>query len=150
MATNTNLYLSNLAVWLVKLHNLHWNVTGTAFYSVHEYTEQLYNQVMEQYDEVAELMKMNGQQPAARLSDYLKLAVIKELDSRDFSVTEALGIIEGDMMYMQNLAKEIRAEAAQADCFQTQALFEGFAAGFAKQLWMLRATRSEGGCCCQG
>lgn len=147
MTSNTNLYLSNLAVWVVKLHNLHWNVTGPTFYALHEYTERLYDEMMEQYDAVAELMKMTGQQPLAKMADYLKVAQIKEVDSREYSGQEVMGMIEGDMMYMQNLAKEIRAEAVECDCFQTQSLFEGYIAAFSKQLWMLRATRTQAECC---
>ena len=47
-------YLANLAVWNVKLHNIHWNVVGPYFVSVHEYTEKLYDEVFEAYDAVAE------------------------------------------------------------------------------------------------
>ena len=39
-----DLYLSNLAVMTFKLHNLHWNVTGLAFKSIHEFTEMMWNQ----------------------------------------------------------------------------------------------------------
>lgn len=42
-----NVYLSNLALWNVKLHNLHWNVTGRTFVQIHEFTEKLYDEVSE-------------------------------------------------------------------------------------------------------
>ena len=32
-----NQYLADLSVWNVKLHNLHFNVTGPQFKSIHEY-----------------------------------------------------------------------------------------------------------------
>lgn len=50
-----NVYLSNLALWNVKLHNLHWNVTGRTFVQIHEFTEKLYDEVFEQFDAVAEI-----------------------------------------------------------------------------------------------
>ena len=37
-----NSYIASLLVWNVKLHNIHWNVTGHLFKPVHEYTEALY------------------------------------------------------------------------------------------------------------
>ncbi|MFP4198930.1 MAG: ferritin-like domain-containing protein, partial [Halanaerobium sp.] len=55
-----NTYLSNLAVLNTKLHNLHWNVEGKQFMQVHNFTEDLYNDFFEKYDEVAEIMKMKG------------------------------------------------------------------------------------------
>ena len=56
---------------------------------------------------------------------------------------------------MLELAREIRNEAAEADDFEVQGMFEGFIGGFMKQLWFLRAMRSkaadcsdESSCCC--
>lgn len=34
-----NIFLSNLAVINVKIHNLHWNVVGPNFFVVHKMTE---------------------------------------------------------------------------------------------------------------
>ena len=50
--TNTerlNAYVASLLVWNVKLHNLHWNVTGKLFKPLHEYTEALYDKAFEAY-----------------------------------------------------------------------------------------------------
>ena len=60
---NLNVYLSNLAVLNVNLHNIHWNVVGKQFFRVHEFTESLYDDFFEQYDAVAELLKMKGENP---------------------------------------------------------------------------------------
>jgi len=35
----------------IKLHNLHWNVTGLTFKAVREYLETLYEDSFEKYDE---------------------------------------------------------------------------------------------------
>ena len=34
-----NVYVATLAVWNVKLHNIHWNVEGHLFKGIHEYTK---------------------------------------------------------------------------------------------------------------
>ena len=47
------------------------------------------------------------------------------------------------MEKVAKLAREIRDEAAEADDFQVQGTFEGYLAGFAKDLWFLRAMRSD-------
>lgn len=114
--TNTerlNAYVASLLVWNVKLHNLHWNVTGKLFKPLHEYTEALYDKAFEAYDEVA-------------------------------------AEVEADMKKMAKLAREIRDAAAEEDDFQTQGLFEGYLAGYAKELWFLSAMRADArqeGCC---
>ena len=43
-----NQYLADLSVWNVKLHNLHFNVTGPQFKSIHEYLESIYDETKEQ------------------------------------------------------------------------------------------------------
>ena len=45
-----NQYLADLAVMTFKLHNLHWNVTGSQFVPVHEFTEALYDKLFEYFD----------------------------------------------------------------------------------------------------
>lgn len=134
-----NVYLSNLALWNVKLHNLHWNVTGPAFVQVHEFTENLYDEVFEQYDAVAEIQKMQSDYPLVKLSDYMKNATLQEIDGKDFATKEVLQIVEADMKAMASLAKEIRDEAADADNFAVANLFEDYLASYAKNLWFLRA-----------
>ena len=144
-----NVYLANLGLWLVKLHNLHWNVTGKQFVGVHQFTEKLYDEVFEQYDAVAEVMKMQEKMPLVRMSQYLEVATLEEVDGRDFTVEEVLDMVEADMKTMQALAKQIREEAVKEDDFQVQGLYEGYLDGYAKQLWFLRAIRKECGCCCK-
>lgn len=139
MNDKLNVYLSNLAVWTAKLHNIHWNVNGLAFVQVHEFTEKLYDETFEQYDAVAEVQKMQGTMPMVKLSDFLKTATIKEIDAKDFTIEEALKLVEADMKTMSALAKEIRDEADDKDDFQVVAMFEDYLAKYAKNLWFLKA-----------
>lgn len=143
-----NTYLANLAVWNVKLHNLHWNVTGHYFKPLHEMTESIYDEVFEAFDVVAEILKMKGEMPLATMSDYLDAATLKEVAAKDFTAHEVVVMIEEDMKLMNALALEIRNDAAQSDDFEVQSMFEGYVAGFSKQLWFIRAmkTRHECGC----
>ena len=143
-----NTYLANLAVWNVKLHNLHWNVTGHYFKPLHEMTESIYDEVFEAFDAVAEILKMKGEMPLATMSDYLAAATLKEVEAKDFTAHEVVVMIEEDMKLMNALALEIRNDAAQSDDFEVQSMFEGYVAGFSKQLWFIRAmkTRHECGC----
>ncbi len=138
-ANQLNVYLANLAVWTAKLHNIHWNVTGCAFVQVHEFTEKLYDNTFEQYDAVAEVQKMRDEMPLVRLSDFLKVATIQEVDAKDFGIEEALKIVQADMQEMASLAKVIRDEADEKDDFQIVSMFEDYLDGYAKNLWFLKA-----------
>lgn len=134
-----NEYLSNLAVLNVKLHNLHWNVVGKQFVQIHEYTESIYNDFFEKYDEVAELMKIRDAKPLAKLSAYLENATISELDQDKFSTDEVLEIVKADLTKMKELATEIRNAADEAGDFEAVAVFEDHIAGYSKNLWFIKS-----------
>lgn len=134
-----NQYLSNLAVLNVNLHNLHWNVEGLQFVKIHEFTEELYDDFFEKYDAVAEMLKMKGENPLTKLSDYLQNASIKELDQNKFSCKEVLQILLDYLNEMQRLATDIRNEADQDGDFEVVAEFEDHVAGYSKNLWFVKA-----------
>ena len=132
-------YLSSLFVWNAKLHNLHWNVVGGAFVQVHEYTEKVYDEVNEQYDAVAEAMKMRGMLPPVRVADYAAASVIEELDSAERPVPEVVAEVRADMVKMQALAEEVRAAADGRNDYLLVAQFDEYLAWYAKQIWFLDA-----------
>lgn len=134
-----NVFLSNLAVLTYKLHNLHWNVTGPSFVQVHEFTEKLYDTSFEQYDEVAEILKMQGEMPLVKMSDYLAHATIKEIDAKSFKESEVIKIVDEDIKEMNRLALEIREEADKAGNFHVVSVFEDYLKAYAKNLWFLKA-----------
>lgn len=138
-----NEYLSNLVVLNVKLHNLHWNVVGKQFVQVHEFTEAMYNDLFLKYDEVAELLKMKGEEPIVTLAGYLKSASIYEAEQNRFSVDEVLTIIKDDLVFMNKLASEIRNEADEMNNFEVVAIFETHVSGYNKNLWFLKSMLSE-------
>ncbi|ASW41992.1 Dps family protein [Clostridium isatidis] len=140
MKKELNQYLANLAVLNVKLHNLHWNVVGEQFKAIHEFTEGLYDAYFKLYDEIAELLKIRGEYPAASLKTYLEIATVKELaENVDFSTKEVLDIIIADMQLMKNLALNIRTLADEAGDFEIIAEMEDHIKDYNKNLWMLSA-----------
>ena len=130
-------YLSNLGVLIVKLHNVHWNVVGNQFLKVHTFTEEIYDEMFKNYDEVAELLKMKDIMPLSTMAEYLEKASIKEVQAKDFSVKESLNIVKEDLESMKNLAIEIRNEADGEGDFETVAMFEDYVAYFSKNLWFV-------------
>ena len=135
-----NQYIANLVVLNTKLHNLHFNVEGRRFVPAHEYLETVYDKFFEYYDEVAELVKIQGAFPEVRLSEYLKIASVEELDSKPFGVLEAFKIVEADLKSMKELALAIRKAAAEEDNFALANMMEDHLEYYSKQLWFLRAS----------
>lgn len=133
-----NNYLSNLAVINIKLHNLHWNVTGINFVAIHNFTESLYDEAFENLDAVAEQIKMLGEMPLSTLSAYLKNATIKELEGNPFTAKEVLEILVEDLSTLKSQALEIRTAANKEDDFATANLVEDQVSAYNKHLWFLK------------
>ena len=132
-----NKYLANTAVLYIKLHNLHWNVSGMQFKAVHEYLEALYDGITENMDAIAELMRMNGESPAASMSEYLKLTSVEELPSKKVANKDALSITLEDLEALDKEAKAIRAAADEEDAFDIVMMMEDHCAAFQKTIWFI-------------
>lgn len=133
-------YLANLKVLDVKLHNLHWNVIGLNFAPIHEFTEKLYDALFAKFDDVAELLKMEGIYPPASLKEYLEISTIAELPSeKDFSEVEVLNIVRDDLAKMNDLAVAIREAADEEGNFLLVANMEDDIAEYKKNLWFLNS-----------
>lgn len=136
-----NVYLSNLQVWNTKLHNLHWNVEGKQFFVLHDKTEELYDEVFAQFDEVAEVIKIKGEMPLSTLAEYLEHATLKEVKGKKFTTEEVLAILFEDLTAMIKMATDVRNTADEAGDFTIVAMFEDIVASFEKTLWFVRALK---------
>lgn len=132
-------YLSNTAVLTVKMHNIHWNVVGLQFLKIHNFTEEFYDELLENFDEVAELLKMKNEMPLSTMAAYLEKATIEEVKEKDFTIKESLEIIKKDMDKMKSLATEIRNMADEEGDFETVAMFEDYVAYYSKNLWFVNS-----------
>lgn len=134
-----NQYLSNLAVFNIKLHNLHWNVTGINFAQVHTFTESLYNEAFENFDTIAERMKMKGEMPLTTMRAYLAQATIQEIEPKSFSTKEVLDILISDISLLKAEVLVLRQEASACDDFGTVNLLEDQISAYDKNLWFLES-----------
>ena len=82
-----NEFLADLNVFYRKLQNYHWNVQGKDFFQVHAKLEELYNEINEQIDEIAEHILILGGQPLGTVKDYLDISTIKEAENKTDEVS---------------------------------------------------------------
>ncbi|VYU64868.1 DNA starvation/stationary phase protection protein [Clostridium tertium] len=134
-----NDYLANLNLLYVKIHNLHWNIEGKAFFQLHSVFEGYYEAMAKSLDEVAERILILGHRPAASMKEYLNLASLKELDSKGLSAEESINILEGDFSSMLNQSRLILSLAEEAKDQGTVDLMAGFISEYEKALWMIRS-----------
>lgn len=133
----TNNYLANIGVMYIKLHNLHWNVKGTQFKAVHEYLESIYDFFATTLDEVAEFIKMEDEFPLAKLTDYLEVATITELDNVDYSVKDTLEILLSDILKMKEEASSLRNYSDKVDKFILTNMLEEHITEYTKIIWFV-------------
>ena len=136
---NMNAYLSDLVVFYLKLHDLHWNVKGMQFVPVHQYSESRYDDMAEKFDEIAELLLQHGEKPVSSIREYLALSSIKELSKDSYRDEEVIKIISEDMAYLKGKAEALRLEADAEGLFDIVAALEDHIAGYNKELWFLRS-----------
>ncbi|MEL6516688.1 MAG: DNA starvation/stationary phase protection protein [Pseudomonadota bacterium] len=65
---------------IFKTHAYHWNVEGPLFYSVHNLTEEQYEEMFEAADVLAERVRALGRMAPARLATIMEDSVIKDQD----------------------------------------------------------------------
>jgi len=132
-----NKEVSNFGMLYVKLHNFHWLVKGPQFYQLHAKFEELYDEVTEHFDALAERALMLEGTPVATMKEFLELASLKEATGKE-SVKEMMAAVLADF---EQLNKEFGegieiAEAAGDDV--TVDLFTGIRAWLQKAIWMLK------------
>ncbi|MFH5881563.1 MAG: Dps family protein [Candidatus Izemoplasmataceae bacterium] len=132
-----NQYVADLAVLNTKFHNLHWNVTGERFVPIHVHLEELYDDLFEKYDEVAERIKMLGEFPLASQKSYLEVTNVKELEVRDYKIGETMKIVKDEVVALKELADSIRTAADEVNDYITVAMMEDHVAGYDKELWFI-------------
>lgn len=129
-------------VFYMKLHNLHWNVEGLLFKPIHEMTEEIYENIADVFDDVAERVIQLGDKPYVTLSDALKNAKIKEESATKFKGEEVLKMILKDFEYFLSSFKTLSDEADKAGDSTTTDYANGVIAQFEKNIWMLKAQLS--------
>ncbi|MFN2341325.1 MAG: ferritin-like domain-containing protein, partial [Halanaerobium sp.] len=91
------------------------------------------------YDAVAEILKMKGESPLVKLSEYQEAATIEELDSKKFGVDEVLNVVLADLKEMKRLAEEIRNNADEVGDFEVVGAFEDHVAAYSKNIWFVHS-----------
>lgn len=143
LATSLNAYLANLGVEYIKVHNLHWNVRGSQFKAAHEYLESIYDNLSDALDEVAELLKMQGETPLASLKDFLDASSIEELASEPVGVKAALETLLADVRTLNEQARAIRELAGAQDDFHAANMMEDHIAAYEKTIWFVESMLAD-------
>ena len=134
-----NLYLANQLVDYVKKHNLHWNLKGSQFFTLHAKLEELYDEANDILDEVAERILALGGNPVSNMKEALSMATIKELENGPKSTEQTIKALISDTDYWIKDSKEIAELADKEGDSVTNDMFNGYTKAYQKLAWMLKA-----------
>lgn len=135
---NLNELLSDLNVFYRKLQNYHWNVTGQDFFQAHSKLEELYNEINEQIDEVAEHILILGEEPLGTLKDYLEKTNITEAENKKIKSQEVFQTILKDYKKLLEKVTEIKEKSDEQKEYSTSALMDDYILDYSKIIWMLK------------
>lgn len=135
---NLNELLSDLNVFYRKLQNYHWNVTGQDFFQSHSKLEELYNEINEQIDEVAEHILILGEEPLGTLKDYLEKTNITEAENKKIQSQAVFQTILKDYKKLLEKVTEIKEKADEQKEYSTSALMDDYILDYSKIIWMLK------------
>ena len=140
LVKNLNCLLSDLNVFYRKLQNYHWNVFGKDFFVVHEKLEELYNEINEQIDEIAEHILMLGGIPLGTMQDYLNNTCIKEAKNEKIQECQIYENIIKDYETLNKKVIEIKEKSDNIKQYATSSLMDNYISAYIKHLWMLNKT----------
>ncbi len=91
LANQLNDLLANYSVFYQNTRGYHWNIQGEKFFILHEKFEELYTDLFNKIDEIAERILTLGHVPEHRASSYLTTTKVSESSE----VSDARNCVQG-------------------------------------------------------
>ena len=137
-----NEFLADLNIFYRKLQNYHWNIEGKDFFQVHAKLEELYDEINEQIDEIAEHIAILGGQPLGTMKDYLEKSSIKEAENKKIKSAEIYNNILSDYEELLKKTIEIKEKSENEKEYSTSSLIDDYIKEYGKIIWMLKSVKS--------
>lgn len=133
-----NRQIANWSVLYIKLHNYHWYVKGSQFFTLHAKFQELYEEAALHVDEIAERLLAVKGQPLAKMVDYLENSSIREANGVETATEMVDTLIEDFTIVIQELKEGM--EIAQGEGDETTAdMLLAIHTSLEKHVWMLSA-----------
>jgi len=133
-----NKQVANWSVLYIKLHNYHWFVKGSNFFTLHEKFEELYNESAVHIDELAERLLAIGGQPVATMKEILELSSIQEANGNE-NADDMVATISNDFSILTGELKEGMKVAGDVDDETTGDMLLAIHQALEKHIWMLQS-----------
>ena len=111
LAAKLNELLATYQVFYTNVRGYHWNIKDVNFFELHAKFEEIYTDLVEKVDEVAERILTLGYTPNNAFSQYLSHSRIKEDIAVSTAVACLRGTLEGLKCYWLNNVKFLLLQA---------------------------------------
>jgi starvation-inducible DNA-binding protein len=118
----------------------HWNVIGPMFEDHHEIFGELYDMLADEIDVFAEQVRILGEYPMSRLSDYLSETKLKEY-APPLTWAEMIKAMHEDLLYISTKMEEFIELTDDDAC--TQDVIIAAKKDLDKKRWFFRAMLSK-------
>ncbi|WP_071460496.1 Dps family protein [Bacillus massilinigeriensis] len=133
-----NKQIANWSVLYIKLHNYHWYVTGSEFFTLHAKFEELYNEAGLHIDELAERLLSLGDKPVATMAGCLEISSVKEAKGEE-NASQMVKMIVEDFSTMIGELKNAMDIAEAAKDETTGDMLLSIHSSLEKHVWMLNS-----------
>jgi starvation-inducible DNA-binding protein len=142
LADQLNTLLANYTVFYMNVRGFHWNLKGDKFFTLHVKFEELYNDLEAKIDEIAERILTLGHTPVHTLSDYLRIAELKECHDVTTANETVSRVLEGfrTVLTLQRSIADLSSEAGDGG---TNDMVTGYTREQEKMVWMYNAFLSN-------
>jgi len=138
MVEKLNSLLSNVQVFYMNTRGCNCNITGRHFFKLHEKFEELYDDLNEKADEIAERILMLEGKPVHSFTEYLKTSEIKEKLNISSDTATVKEVLDG-LGILLKLEREVASFAAENGDDGTVDLMTGYISAQEKMVWMYKA-----------
>lgn len=120
LAEGLNDLLANYSVFYQNTRGYHWHIKGEKFFELHVKFEELYNDLFEKIDEIAERILTLGHAPSYKFSEYLYAAEVKESNQASNGIdcvkqiVDTFGVLIGKQRALLSLAADMDDEGTNA------------------------------------
>lgn len=130
--------LADSYLLMLKTHYYHWNVKGRLFKSLHDLTEDQYNELFEAIDELAERIRALGHEAPGSFSVYQKISEIEEAQSGLSDLEMTADLVKSHETLIRNLRPTLRVAEEAGDEVTVDMMVERLTV-HEKNAWMLRS-----------
>lgn len=138
LITKLNQLLANYQIFYMNVRGFHWNVTGPQFFVLHEKFEELYTDLLEKVDAIAERVLTLGGKPDHAFSTYIQNSIIKETTNINDGAECVLYTVTGYKTLIEQ-QRVVLSLASDADDEGTLSLMSEYITEQEKLVWMMSA-----------